>query len=86
MTHDDMTRYNVRDDSDGYQIGDMDITEMVLASAYDQQGRQLAEAQALIAEFHNGAVETLKKWYAEKQRADQAEAERDVAHTTPVSC
>lgn len=36
--------------------------------------QKLAQAEALLAALPDGAIETLKKWYAEKQRAAQAEA------------
>lgn len=36
---------------------------------------KLAQAEALLVALPDGAVDTLKKWYAEKQRADKAEAQ-----------
>lgn len=35
---------------------------------------KLAACEAILAELPSGAIETLKHWYAEKQRADKAEA------------
>lgn len=35
---------------------------------------KLTQAEALLVALPDGAVDTLKKWYAEKKRAEQAEA------------
>ena len=47
--------------------------ECELLTAYEQAEQRIVELEAIIAEFPSGAVETLKKWYAEKLRAEKAE-------------